>query len=134
MANIAALYSFDKNAFEDGTWVDLGHGISVKVRSPQSAHSKAIRKKLEAPYAALTRGGKDLPEDISEKILIQQMAQSLIVDWKGVEDDNGPIPATPENIARVLTQLQFFREDVASVIAQRDTYKSQVAEEDLGNS
>jgi hypothetical protein len=133
MANLSDLYSFDKAAFEDGTWVDIGHGISVKVRSPQSAHSKAVRKKLEAPYAALTRGGKELPDDIAENILIKQMAQSLIIDWKGVEDNDQPIPATPETIEAQLRKYQFFREDVASVIAQRDTYKARVDEEDVGN-
>jgi hypothetical protein len=134
MANLAELYAFDKSAFEDGVWIDIGHGISVKVRSPQSAHSKAIRKKLEAPYVALTRGGKDLPDDIAETILIKQMAQSLIIDWKGIEDaDKNSVPANPETIEKALRDFQFFREDVAAVIAQRDTYKSQVTELDLGN-
>lgn len=133
MANLSDLYSFDKSAFEEGTWVAIGNGISVKVRSPQSAHSKAVRKKLEAPYAALTRGGKDLPDDIAENILIKQMAQSLIIDWSGVADGGLPIVATPETIEAQLRKYQFFREDVASVIAQRDTYKTHVTDEDVGN-
>lgn len=133
MADLADLYSFNKTAYEDGTWVAIGHGIEVKVRSPQSAHSKAIRRKLEAPYSALTRGGKELPDDIAENMLIKQMAQSLIVSWAGVEENGVAIPATPENIEAVIRKYQFFREDVASVIAQRDTYKTNVAEEDVGN-
>jgi hypothetical protein len=134
MANLNDIYAFDKAAFEEGVVVALGNGITVKVRSPQSAHSRATRKRLEAPYAALTRGGRELPEDIAENLLIQQMSQSLIMGWDGIEDDNGkPIPATPTNIEAVLRKYQFFRDDVGGVLANRDTYKAQLAEADIAN-
>ena len=133
MARLSDIYSFDREAFESGTWVQIGNGISVKVRSPQSAHSKAIRRKLEAPYAALTARGKELPDDVAENILIKQLSESLIVDWKGIEGDDGePLEATPENIEKALRQFQFFRDDVGSVIATRDTYKAKTTEADLG--
>ena len=127
-------YAFDKSAFEEGTWVPLGDGMAVKVRSPQSAHSKAIRRKLEAPHAALTRNGRELPDDIAETILLQQMAQSLIIDWKGIENDDGtPLEATPENIEATLRKYPFFRDDVGMVLANRDTFKTRTTEADLGN-
>jgi len=134
MARLSDLYSFDKTAFEEGVWTDIGNGISVKLRSPQSAHSKATRKRLEAPFASLTRGGRELPDDIAETLLIQQMANSLIIDWKGIEGEDGlPIAATPATIEAALRTYQFFRDDVGSVLATRDTYKNRVAETDLKN-
>jgi hypothetical protein len=134
MAKLSEIYTFDKVSFEDGTWVTIGNGISVKLRSPQSAHSKATRKKLEAPFASLTRGGRELPDDIAENLLIQQMAQSLIIDWRGVDGEDGePVIATPTTIEAALRTYQFFRDDVGSILASRDTYKNRVAETDLKN-
>lgn len=131
--NLSDRYEFNKTAYEEGTWVALGDGIKVKLRSPGSAHSKAIRKKLEAPHAALSRAGRELPEDIAEDILIKQFSQSLIVDWKGVQDDGETIPATPENIERLLRKYPFFRDDIGAVITSRETFKTLTAEADLGN-
>lgn len=132
--NLGNIYAFDKGAYEEGTWVTLGNGIKIKVRSPQSAHSRAVRKKLEAPHASLTRGGRELPDDVQEDLLIKQLSQSLIMDWKGVTEDDGTvIPATPENIERALRLYPFFRDDAGSVIGNRETFKTRVLEEDLGN-
>lgn len=132
--NLGNIYAFDKGAFEEGTWVKIGNGISIKVRSPQSAHSKAVRKKLEAPHASLTRNGRELPDDIAEDMLIKQMSQSLIMDWAGVTDEQDqPIQATPENIEKALRAYPFFRDDAGSVIGNRETFKTRVLEADLGN-
>jgi hypothetical protein len=134
MTKLSDLYAFNRTLFEDGAWIDIGNGISVKLRSPQSAHSKAIRKKLEAPYAALTRGGRELPDDIAETLLIKQLSQSLIIDWKGIEDEDGlPLKATPENIETALRNFQFFRDDVGGVLANRETFRNLTVEADLKN-
>jgi hypothetical protein len=134
MTKLSDLYAFNRTLFEDGAWIDIGNGISVKLRSPQSAHSKAIRKKLEAPYAALTRGGRELPDDIAETLLIKQLSQSLIIDWKGIEDEDGlPLKATPENIEAALRNFQFFRDDVGGVLANRETFRNLTVEADLKN-
>lgn len=133
--NLGKFYDFEKSAFEDGTWVAIGNGVKIKVRAPQSAHSKATRKKLEAPHAALTRGGRELPEDVAEDILIKQMSQSLIADWSGVfeDDDKTAVPGTPENIEKALRAYPWFRDDAGAVIGNRETYKTLVLKEDLGN-
>lgn len=128
-------YHVDKAAEEEGTWVDLGDNVAVKVRRFTSAHSKAVRRKLEEPHAALARGGQQLPDTILEEILIKQMALSLIVDWKGVPDDTGqPLQATPENFEKVLREYPEFRNEIGSIVMDRATWKKQVRETDLKNS
>jgi hypothetical protein len=131
--NLNEQFQQDKTAFEDGTYVPLGGDAAVKVRSPQSAHSKAIRKKLEAPYASMTRGGKQLPDDIAEDILLKQMSQSLIVSWKGIKDDGVEIEPTPENIEKMLRKYPRFRDTLGGIIANDETYAALVREDDLKN-
>lgn len=133
--NLANVYAQDKGAYEDGAWVAFGHESKIKVRSPRSAHARAVRKKLEAPYSNLLRLGRELPDDVVEKMLVDQLSQSLIVDWDGklFQDKSGEkIPATPENIKMALAH-ESFRDDVGSIIANRDTFKAQGLEDDAKN-
>lgn len=123
-------------AEEEGTWVQMGNDFWIKVRRGTSAHSKAIRKKLEEPHQALLRAGP-LPEDIQEDLLTRQMALSLVMDWKG---EGGPrsesgslLEATPANIEKVLRDYKEFRAEVLGVILDRSTFKNQVMEVQAGN-
>lgn len=127
-------YYVNKTAEEEGTWVELGDGIAVKVRRFNSAHAKATRRKLEEPHAALMRSGT-VPEDIADDILTKQMSQSLIIDWKGVTTETGEaIPATPENVEGQLRKYPEFRNEVAALVLDRQTFKKLIQKEDLKNS
>lgn len=125
-------YHVDKGAQEDGTWADLGDDIKVKVRRLNSAHAKATRRALEEPHLAALRAGN--ADDLFEDILIKQMAQSLVLDWRGVTDSTGaPMSATPENVEAILREYPEFREEVGAKIMDRQTFKKQVRDEDLKN-
>jgi hypothetical protein len=131
--NLDEQFTYDTSAFEDGTWVRLDKESAVKVRSPQSAHSRALRKKLEAPYVHLMRGGKELPEDVAEDLLFKQMSQSLIMDWKGIKERGVVVDPTPASIEAMLRKYTRFRDMIGGIIANADTYATLVREEDLGN-
>lgn len=130
-------YFVSTAAEEEGTWIQVAEGFWVKVRRVTSAHSKAIRKKLEEPHQAVMRATGTLPEDIAEDILTRQMALSLIMDWKG---DGGPrneagalLEANPTNIETVLRSYKEFREEMLRLILDRATFKSQVLEAQVKN-
>lgn len=128
-------YHVDKTAEEEGTWADLGDGIHVKVRRHTSAHSKAVRRKLEEPHQALLRTGQALPDSIIEELFLKQMALSLLVDWKGVTDEEGkPLEATPDNIEAQLRKYPEFRNEIGALVMDRATFKKLVNADDLGNS
>ena len=131
-------YFVDKNAEEDGTWVQMGADFWIQVRRGTSQHSKLIRKRLEEPHQALLRANNgQLPDDVQEELLTKQMALSLIMNWKG---EGGPrneagvlYEATPENIEKVLRTYKEFRSDALGIILERVTYKTQVLEAQAGN-
>ena len=129
-------YFVDTNAEEEGTWVQVADDFWVKVRRGTSAHSKAVRKKLEEPHQALLRAGT-LPEAVQEELLTKQMAMSLIMDWTGNggprNDDGALLEANPKNIENVLVKYKEFREEILRIIVDRSTYKTQVLDAQVKN-
>lgn len=134
MSKFADRFKSDKTAVEEGTWVDLGDDIHVKVRRLDSAASRMCRKKLEEPFKALLRMNQELPEDVAEDLFTKQFSQAIIVDWRGVTDEGGnAIAPNPDNIYKVLKEFPDFRDDILRIVMQRDTFKTLVREADVKN-
>jgi len=132
--NIDDLFSVDKEAFEDGKWFDLGPDSKIKMRSFKSPKAKAARTRLELPYKSLLRTGKELPEDISEDIATKQMAEAIIVDWKGLSTDEGPLPKYSADYAyKFLSEKTEFRDYLAQILFDSDAFKSEDREQSFEN-
>lgn len=144
-------YHTSKAAEETGTWIPLGDDMHVKARRWTSTHAKETRLRLEAPYKALKKVGAELSTEDNEEILTLQMAESLIVDWKGVTlpisfaeeagistvnavDGVVDVPFTPENAKKVFAILPDFKFELSRVLFDRDTFKVHVTEVDAKNS
>ncbi|QIV65821.1 pre-tape measure chaperone protein [Mesorhizobium phage Cp1R7A-A1] len=144
MAKFSDIYAYDKTASEEGVWSPVGGGIKVKVRSFDSAHTRALRKKLNEPYAALLRLGKEIPEDDQNEIFKKLIAQSSLIDWNLTEGTGeiGPdgkeierkIPFTPETAEKFFDEEPQFLRDVIAVLTSNETFKKRAREADVKNS
>ena len=64
----------------------------------------------------------------------QIIAEAVIVDWKGAKDRNGDeIPNTTEAKLKVLKDLPDFRNQVAAVAMERETFKRELDEDAVKN-
>lgn len=127
-------YFVDKEAAQDGNWVDMGDGIKVCVRRSSAPHVLATRRRLENEYAAKRDSEGNFPDAITEEIGRRVMAESIIVNWKGVDPyGSGPLDCTAENVIRVLTDFEDFGNEVFTHAVSRATFQKKVREEDLGN-
>lgn len=132
MSKFVDRYKTDKDLEENGQWVDFGDGVLVKVARLNSERSQAVRRKLEKPYSKI-RGS--IPEDISEEILTKQVAEAVLLDWKGVTDENGKeLECTYENRYKVLKEYKDFRFDVVTCAVEAETFKNKQVEEATKNS
>lgn len=52
-------------------------------------------------------------ETLLHKMTTEVIADCVVLDWKGLDDDGKPFPCTPENKARLL-QIDIFREWIAA--------------------
>lgn len=122
-------FKMDETKEEQGVWVNFGSGIRVKIRRFKSKASQNARKELEKPFTAELRRGP-LEESIAEDLLLKQMAKAIIVDWEGVTDEEGEeILCTYEAKYEVLKALPEFRDEIAAVAIDRDSFKSSLDEE-----
>jgi hypothetical protein len=141
MASFKSAYSHDKAAAEEGVWAPIGSGIKVKVRAFDSAHTKALRKKLQEPFASVLRLGKEIPEDDQNEINIKLIAGSSILDWNltdevtvdGVVTEKA-IPFTADTAESLLRDEPKFLRDVIAVLVADETFKKRSREEDTKNS
>ncbi|CUA90395.1 hypothetical protein Ga0061061_11281 [Chelatococcus sambhunathii] len=92
------------NLSREPSWLDLGHGVRVRVAPLTTALMAAARS--DAMVAAL-------PEGASNEIIAVTMAKALarlvVLEWEGVGDAEGdPAPVTPEGIDALLDILPIF--------------------------
>jgi len=129
----ARRFKTNKSLEEDGTWVDIGDDISLKIRRFNSEKSQEVRRRLEKPYAHMTRQGRALPTKTNEEITKKQIIEVILVDWKGITDDNGEvIPYSLEN-AKKLLETKDFMDEVARLSLNEQLFKDEALKEDEGN-
>lgn len=134
MTKFSDRYAHDKSAAEEGRWVTLDAGIRVKLRAFDSAHTRALRNKLQEPHNHLLKRGKELPEDVQNDINTKLVAGSSIVDWDIGNDDNDvKIEFSASTAEKLLNDEPAFLRDVIAALMAADTFKKQAREASAKN-
>lgn len=84
-----AQYESDPRLEEEGNWVDLGEGTSIRVRATMSVRAQQIMNEVYGPHRADQQAGA-LNAALDRKLTCDWVARGIIVDWNGLED--------PENL------------------------------------
>lgn len=112
--DLAKKYGTDKELEKSGVWQDIGDGASILVARMGNANYIAEFKRLTAPYKRQIRLGL-LSDDIWQKISIECLATSILMDWKGLADGTKTIAYSRENAINMLTKYPDFRDDVSAL-------------------
>ena len=113
------------DAERDGAWVDLGEGAAIRVARFNNPRHKALRERLLRPYRGLLLAGRDLPDDVEDRIAIDCLAETILLDWRGIVDGQGlPVPFEHETARALLSSLRDFRETVAWHALQAETFRA----------
>jgi hypothetical protein len=125
--SIFDLCETDAAAEEEGRWFrDIfndGSNIDVKLRRLTSRSSMQARRRLEKGYRRHMKNGV-YPDDIAVKILVEQIAEAVLVDWKGIYDrDKKPMEYSKENALALLTKLPVFRDGVIQMASNLDNFR-----------
>lgn len=130
-------FETDVDAEENGKWFEdiLGNesGIDIKVRRmTSSAAAKNLQKHMTAARKHMVKG--KLPPEVDKRILIDHLAEAVLIDWRGVLDRDGtPIEYTKEAAALIMTKLPNFRIAVQTAASNMDNFKGETQEEVAGN-
>lgn len=121
-------FATDLDLEEKGVWVEIGDGGSLLIaRIGNPKYNEHVRRTAK-PYKRQVRQGT-MDEKLSAKLLNESMANTILLDWKGIEDDKGkPIKYTVEAAGQLLNDLKDFRALVFELATEQQTFRRQEME------
>lgn len=82
----------------------LGESFEVKLTSGATMRLKPIPDEMLSEFATFAQGGSFQADSFSK---MRDAARRLVVGFKDIESENGPVESTPENVALVVSRLPF---------------------------
>jgi len=115
-------FSMDTEAEIKGRWVNLDDTTSLLIARNNNARHRELFNIKIAPYRQAVGTGM-LPEETAQRILIETMSETILLDWKGVEDEGQEVPYSKENAVMLLTKYKEFRDFVSGAADNATAYK-----------
>ena len=107
--DVFALYATDESLENDGAWFDLTKETSVKVaRTGNPRYAKLLTKLYEKNRKVLDLGG-DVADKLSAEMMVQVIAETVLLDWKALHYKGQPLSYRVENAKMVLSHKDFRR-------------------------
>lgn len=129
----------DVVAIEQGEWVgdipEMGT-LRLKVRGAYNADWKRIQLKLMDAVPRQKRAGGRIDQDELDRIISICLQSACLLDWDGVQDENGaPLPFSKDLARDLLTDAQWqdFRSAVMWAASQVGSAQAAIVEADTKN-
>jgi hypothetical protein len=121
-------FATDDSLENNGTWFEIGGGASLLVaRNGNRKYARIISKLVEQHRKVL-----DLDDELSEKkneeIMIEAMANALLLGWKNIEYKGEKLEYSVEN-AKKLLAIRDFRSLVMRLSDDTNAYRLKEEEE-----
>ena len=114
-------FKTDKGKEENGVWEDLGDGCSVLVaRYGNPAMVSAYRRYPRVLRQRLESGQVD--DDKSANIMAKVMADTILLDWKGLKEDGKEVLYSKEECVRVLIDYPDVRSMIFDISNETQLY------------
>ena len=125
-------FKTDKNAEQEGVWVDYGSGFRVKLGRVGNRKFKEFMLKRGKPHMRKMQQGT-MDADTADVLMREAIAQTILLDWEGLLDDNGkPIPYSKEEAKKAL-EIDDFYQEIFDLAQQRELFSVQDDADALGN-
>jgi len=132
MADLKKLFGTDQNKEKEGVWQDMGDGLKMRIARIGNPNYQKRFQALSKPHRRALRRGT-LSDEIAEQLLIKCLAETIVLDWEGVEENGSTIPYSVDNAIRVLTDYPDLRNYVNDIANEMEGYKEDVDEEAIDN-
>lgn len=131
---MAKITRFKSTAAEtEGVWVDAGAGLRLKIARANNANFDKVLSRLTRPHLQRIRNGS-FPDEDMKKLVWQATAETILLDWENLEDEEGnEVPYSPEKALELLTEYKDFRDMVSSYAQDATLFKQELDEEAKGN-
>jgi hypothetical protein len=130
--DIRKVFGTDKKSEIEGTWIDIGKGVRIKVARIGNPENSKLAQKLWRPYRAAHRANS-LPDEVADELMIEAIARTILVGWEGVEADGKPLPYSYENAKALLSEVPDFRQLVWGFANEAATFRREQEEAEQKN-
>ncbi len=125
-------FKTNKKKEEEGTWIDIGEGAKIKVARINNPRYKKYFQAITKPYRRQIRSGT-LAEEVAEKLLIDAMANTILLEWEGFTQDKEEYPYSVANAKHFLAEFPDFRDIVSDAANEMEAFRDEDMEEAKGN-
>jgi len=130
--DIFSTYVTDETAEVEGRWFPLDKKSKVLVASTGSSkYKRMLSKRLKSDHVDL-KDSSDENEKCVTSIIIEVMAETLLLDWKGIMFKGVELPYSKTNAIKALS-VKGFRDRINSIAAELESFLVK-EEEDQGNA
>jgi hypothetical protein len=103
-------YKTDETKKKEGIWVEFDDARFLIRSTDTSKYRRAVQAAAKKRNPAAVR--KDI--ETQTALGIEAVAEGILIDWEGVEDDGTPVECNRENKIAVLTQVPALRDHLAT--------------------
>jgi hypothetical protein len=121
----------DRTRENQGVWVEIGDGAKLKIARLNNERYKQAFLEHSKPYKVQVRTGT-MSEELAGRILRDCFADAILLDWEGLQDDDGNAIEYSRERAAELLAIPDFMSMVEDFASSRELYKRE-AEEQAGN-
>lgn len=134
------LFKTDDATEQEGVWVEYGtkatgEPIRIRIARAGGGNLKYTRV-LERKWKPVRRQAQlgTLDPKLSERLLAEVYAESVILGWENVDDESGnPLPFTVANATKLLTDLPELFTDLQLQANRLALFRADLREADAGN-
>lgn len=110
--DIFAKFSTDESLENNGAWFPIGPKSRLLIaRSGNRAYGKALTKQVEMNKLALDMGD-DLAEEVSDKIMVDVLANTILLGWENLSFKGEVLTYSVENAKKLLAVKEFRKQVV----------------------
>lgn len=117
---------------QDGVWFDFGRSARVKIARMGNPKYRAYLRRLAKANKAALEADDEHSAELSEKLMEQAMAATIVLDWQGFTSAGEPFPYSRENAQKAL-KVRDFKERVLNHANEMEAYKVRQEADDLEN-
>ncbi len=134
LKEIKKSYGTDLKAEVEGQWFDLAliDGVKVKVARAGNPNYKKALKRLYKPYTKQLRRGKDIAQDVEDRIQLDLLLDTLLKDWAGMPGEDGKDVPYSKKVAKELLmdpELKELKEEILGFTEEFEAYQDASDEE-----
>jgi len=125
-------FATDDKLEQEGRWFPVGEGAECLIaRTGNTRYREMLRNKLGVYEQSLQQ--RLLDDETADVMLIEVMAKTVLLGWKGFEMEGVDVPYSVPNAIEYLTKYKEFRNFVAKNADNMQAYKKHDSEENRGN-